>query len=246
MPSTGSKVARVTLAFWVIKIAATTLGETGGDTLSMSFNLGYALSTGIFFVIFVVAVAAQIRAQAFHPALYWATIVATTLTGTTIADFCDRSLGIGYIGGSSLLFGLLVLSLLAWRLAAGSVAVDHISSAKAEAFYWLTILTSNTLGTALGDLASNTLGLGFAGGVLLFSGLILVIGLLYLATPLSRILLFWAAFVLTRPFGATAGDLLTKPHAMGGFAVSRPMASAAIALFMAACVVITTRRDRAL
>jgi uncharacterized membrane-anchored protein len=235
-----SKVPEVTLGFWIIKIAATTLGETGGDALSMSLNLGYAVSTVIFFALFAVSVTAQIRAKRFHAFLYWAVIVATTLAGTTMADFADRSLGIGYVGGSVILFALVVLTLTVWKMTTGSVSVDEITSPKVEMFYWLTILFSNTLGTALGDWTSE--GTGFAGGVFLFIGLIAVIAGLYFFTKISRTLLFWSAFILTRPLGATMGDLLTKPHAEGGLNLGRFASAGAIALFMIACILIFPQR----
>jgi uncharacterized membrane-anchored protein len=229
-----SKVPEVTLIFWIIKIAATTLGETGGDALSMSLNVGYALSTIIFLVPFFILVALQIRAKAFHPYLYWAVIVGTTLAGTTMADFADRSLGIGYVGGSSILFLLVVASLFIWRFTLGSVSVNNIVTPKAEMFYWITILFSNTLGTALGDWTSE--GTGFGGGVFLFLGLIAIVALLYFFTKIDRSILFWAAFILTRPLGACMGDFLTKPHEEHGLALSRFVASGVIALFMILCI----------
>jgi len=236
-----SKVPAVTAMFWVVKIAATTLGETGGDAVSMSLNLGYLVGTAIFFGFFVVMVAVQVRARAFHAGLYWTTIVATTLAGTTAADFCDRSLGIGYLGGSSLLFGLVLVSLAVWRLTTGSVSVERITSPGVEAFYWLTILFSNTLGTALGDLVSND-GFGFAGGALFFIFLLAVIAGLYFFTALSRTGLFWAAFVLTRPLGATLGDLLTKPVAHGGFDLNRFASAGLLAAFMVVCLLAVPSR----
>src|ERR1700761_3701386 len=226
-----NKVPQVTLVFWIIKIAATTLGETGGDALSMTFDLGYALSTAIFFVFFAGTVAAQIRARSFHPFLYWAVIVATTTMGTTMADFADRSLGIGYVGGSLILFALVLLVLGAWWKVEGSVSVNAITTPRAEAFYWLTILFSNTLGTALGDFLADS-GPGYEGGALIFAGLLGVIAAAYVFTRLPRTLLFWSAFVLTRPLGATVGDLLTKPVAKGGLDLSRFDSSAVLALFM--------------
>ncbi len=238
-----SKVPAVTLAFWIIKIVATTLGETGGDAVSMSMNLGYALASAIFVGIFIVAVAAQIAAKSFHPFLYWIVIVATTTAGTTLADFSDRSLGIGYAGGSSLLFVLLMASLGIWYLAAGSVAVDRIVSRKVEMFYWGTILFSQTLGTALGDWMADTNGFGFGGGALVFGAGLVVIAGAYFFTNLSRTLLFWSAFILTRPLGATLGDLLDKPITYGGFAISRYYATAALAAFMIACIALTERRS---
>jgi uncharacterized membrane-anchored protein len=236
-----SKVPEVTLVFWIIKIAATTLGETGGDALSMSLNVGYAVSTIIFLVPFFVLVAMQIRAKAFHPYLYWAVIVGTTLAGTTMADFADRSLGIGYPGGSTILLLLVIVSLVAWRMVVGTVSVDNIVSPKAEMFYWVTILFSNTLGTALGDWTSE--GTGFGGGVFLFLGLIAVVTLLYFFTKISRTVLFWLAFILTRPLGANMGDLLTKPRAEHGLELSRFVASGIIAVFMIACIALLPQRS---
>ncbi len=235
-----SKVPEVVLGFWIIKILATTLGETGGDMLSMSMNLGYAVSTAILFVPFLVLVAFQIKAKRFHAFLYWGVIVGTTLAGTTMADFADRSLGIGYPGGASILFGLVLLSLLAWKLSVGTVSVNNIVTPKAEIFYWVTILFSNTLGTALGDWTSE--GTGFAGGVYLFFGLLGVLALLYFFTKISRTFLFWAAFILTRPLGASMGDLLTKPHADGGLALSRFTSSGVIAVAMVLCILLFPQR----
>lgn len=245
MNTTGqtlSKVPAVTLIFWIIKIAATTLGETAGDAVSMSINLGYLLSTGIFAVIFVIAVAAQIRAEKFHPYLYWVTIVATTTVGTTMADFADRSLGIGYAGGSSLLFVLLMASLAIWYKTLGSVAVSTISSTRAESFYWITIMFSQTLGTALGDWTADTAGLGYLGGTAIFLVLLGVVAVLYLFTRTSRTFLFWAAFILTRPLGAVVGDFLDKPVSDGGMALSRYSASAALIVFMIVCIMIFPQR----
>jgi uncharacterized membrane-anchored protein len=236
-----SKVPEVTLVFWIIKIAATTLGETGGDALSMSLKVGYAVSTIIFLVPFVVLVALQIRAKAFHPYLYWAVIVGTTLAGTTMADFADRSLGIGYPGGTAILFLLVIASLAAWRMAVGTVSVDNIVSPKAEMFYWVTILFSNTLGTALGDWTSE--GTGFGGGVFLFLGLIAIVALLYFFTRISRTVLFWMAFILTRPLGANMGDFLTKPRVDHGLDLSRFAASGVIAVFMFLCLVLLPQRS---
>ncbi|VTZ51000.1 putative membrane-anchored protein [Methylocella tundrae] len=237
IPSAGlSKVPEVTLVFWIIKILATTLGETGGDAVSMTMNLGYAVSSVIFIGIFVVAVAAQIAARSFHPFLYWAVIVATTTAGTTMADFADRSLGVGYAGGASVLFVLLMASLAVWRWSAGSVSVDVITSPKVEMFYWGTILFSQTLGTALGDWMADTTGLGYEGGALVFGAGLLLIAWAYFYTNVSRTLLFWAAFILTRPLGATVGDLLDKPLADGGLAFSRLYASAILAAVIIACI----------
>ncbi len=236
-----SKVPEVTLTFWILKIAATTLGETGGDALSMTFNLGYAVSSGIFISFLIVTAAAQIRAKSLHPLLYWSVIIATTTAGTTMADFADRSLGIGYVGGSLILFAALMGVLGLWRLTTGSVSVDNIVSPKVEAFYWATILFSNTLGTALGDFLADS-GLGYEGGALVFAGLLAVLLAAYFFTRISRTLLFWAAFILTRPLGATVGDLLTKPHANGGFDLSRVSSSALFMVFILACVLLLPQR----
>jgi uncharacterized membrane-anchored protein len=236
------KVPEVVLGFWVVKIAATTLGETGGDTLSMSLKLGYAESSFIFLGLFIIAIIVQLRARAFHPWIYWSAIVATTLVGTTMADFADRSMGIGYAGGSALLFAWVIATLIIWRLSCGTVSVANITSARMEGFYWATILASNTLGTALGDYVSDALGFGFAGGAVFFTGLIACIALLYAFTRISHALLFWAAFILTRPLGATLGDLLTKPVAHGGFDLSRAESSGFIALFIIGCLLVLPQR----
>jgi uncharacterized membrane-anchored protein len=237
-----SKVPEVTLAFWIIKISATTLGETGGDALSMTMHLGYFVSTIIFFGIFAVVVTAQIRAKAYHPFLYWAVIVATTTAGTTMADYADRSLGVGYIGGSLILLAILLLILGTWRLTMGSVSVNVITSRKVEAFYCLTILFSNTLGTALGDFLADDSGLGYEGGAIVFGLLLVVIAGAYFVTNTSRTLLFWLAFILTRPLGATLGDLLTKPVPDGGLDLSRLSSSAVIAVFIIGCVWFTSQK----
>ena len=239
---TLAKVPEVTLGFWLIKIAATTLGETGGDAVSMSMNLGYLLSTGIFAVIFIAAVLAQVRAKGFHPLLYWTTIIATTTVGTTLADFADRSLGIGYAGGSGLLLALLAGSLLVWHRSLGSVSVSTVSSPRAEAFYWLTIMFSQTLGTALGDWTADTAGLGYTGAAVVFGALLLLVVLAYAGTAVSRTALFWAAFILTRPLGAVVGDFLDKPLGAGGLALSRYSASAALLAFMLAGIVLFRQR----
>jgi uncharacterized membrane-anchored protein len=223
-----TKVPAVTLLFWVIKIAATTLGETGGDALSMSLELGYLVSTAIFAAVFAIAVAAQVRARRFHPGLYWTTIIATTTVGTTLADFADRSLGIGYAGGSSILLAMLLASLAIWHAVLGSVSIKTVISRRAEMFYWVTIMFSQTLGTALGDWVADTARLGYVGGALVFGGLLAVIGALYAWTNTSRVALFWAAFVLTRPLGAVLGDLLDKPVSAGGLNLSRFGASAVL------------------
>jgi len=236
LKSALSKVPEVTLGFWLIKILATTLGETGGDMLSMSMNLGYALSTIILFVPFLVLVIAQVKVKRFHAFLYWGVIVGTTLAGTTMADFADRSLGIGYPGGTAILFSLVVASLIAWKLSVGTVSVNNITTPKAEIFYWITILFSNTLGTALGDWTSE--GTGFAGGVGLFFLLLAVVAALYFFTRISRTVLFWVAFILTRPLGASLGDLLTKPYVDHGLNLSRYTSSAVIAVLMIVCIML--------
>jgi uncharacterized membrane-anchored protein len=234
--SLTSKVPEVTLVFWVIKIAATTLGETAGDAVSMSMNLGYLVGTAIFAAIFVGAVSVQISASKFHPFLYWATIIASTTVGTTLADFADRSLGIGYAGGSALLFALLVTSLVTWHRTLGSVSVDTVSSPGAEMFYWVTIMFSQTLGTALGDWTADTAGLGYVGGAILFSALLALVVAAYFWTGISRTILFWVAFVLTRPLGAVLGDFLDKPVSAGGLALSRYSASAVLLALIVACI----------
>ncbi len=239
---TLSKVPEVTLIFWVIKIAATTLGETGGDTVSMSMKLGYLMGTAIFSAVFLIAVVTQIRAKRFYPFLYWTTIIATTTVGTTLADFADRSLGIGYSGGASLLFALLLASLAIWYKSLGSVSVDTVSSPKAEMFYWITIMFSQTLGTALGDWTADTAGLGYGGGAIVFSLLLGAVVAIYYWTEVSRTLLFWAAFILTRPLGAVVGDFLDKPLNAGGLALSRYSASAALIAIIIACILIFPQR----
>jgi uncharacterized membrane-anchored protein len=242
MHPTTSKVPEVTLTFWIIKIAATTLGETGGDAVSMTLQLGYLVGTAIFAALFLALVTMQIRARSFRPWLYWAVIVATTTVGTTMADFADRSLGIGYTGGSSILFGLVLLSLAIWWRTEGTVSVNFIAWPRVEAFYWVTILFSNTLGTALGDWAADDGGLGFEGGAVVFGAAILALAGLYYATSLSRTMLFWGAFILTRPLGATLGDLLTKPVTDGGLHLGRIVSSLVIAVFIAACIAILPQR----
>ena len=231
-----SKVPEVTLIFWIIKILATTLGETGGDAVSMSMNLGYLVGTGIFAVIFIIAVIAQISAKKFHPVVYWITIIATTTVGTTLADYADRSLGIGYFGGTAILFTLLMASLFVWHKTLGTIAVDSVSSPKSEMFYWVTIMFSQTLGTALGDWTADTAGMGYSGAAIVFSAMLLVVVVLYYATSLSRTALFWAAFILTRPLGAVIGDFLDKPVSKGGLELSRYSASAALLVLIVACI----------
>jgi len=238
----SSKVPEVTLIFWVIKILATTLGETGGDAVSMSMNLGYLTGSLIFIGIFIVAVIAQIAAKAFHPALYWLVVIATTTAGTTMADFADRSLGIGYPGGTSLLFVLLMAALAVWYRSAGSISVNTVATPKIETFYWVAILFSQTLGTALGDWMADTNGLGYEGGALVFGAGLAVIAVAYFATNISRTLLFWAAFILTRPLGATLGDLLDKPLDHGGLAISRYYATAILVAIIVACVALLPQR----
>jgi uncharacterized membrane-anchored protein len=231
-----SKVPAVTFGFWIIKILATTLGETGGDALSMSMGLGYLVSTGIFAVLFVAAVSVQLSMRRFHPVVYWLTIIATTTVGTTLADFADRSLGIGYAGGSTILLALLLASLFVWHRTLGSIAIDTVHSRKAEVFYWVTIMFSQTLGTALGDWTADTAGMGYTGAALLFGVLLTLIAVLYYATRISRTLLFWAAFILTRPLGAVVGDFLDKPVDHGGLNLSRYAASASLFVLIALCL----------
>jgi uncharacterized membrane-anchored protein len=237
-----SKVPEVTLIFWIVKILATTLGETGGDTLSMSMKLGYLESTGIFAAIFIAAVIVQILAKKFHPVIYWTTIIATTTVGTTLADFADRSLGIGYAGGTAILFGLLITSLMLWYRTLGSVAVDTVSSPKSEMFYWVTIMFSQTLGTALGDWTADTAGLGYEGGAVVFGAMLAVIAIAYYRTKISHTVLFWAAFILTRPLGAVVGDFLDKPVIKGGLALSRYSASATLVLLIVLCIIIFSHK----
>ena len=239
---TASKVPEVTLLFWVIKIAATTLGEIGGDAVSMSMHLGYLVATCIFAAVFLAAVGAQIAAPRFNRFIYWLAIIATTTVGTTLADFADRSLGIGYPGGASLLFILLIASLAVWYRSTGSVAIETVSTPRTEAFYWVTIMFSQTLGTALGDWTADTAGLGYAGGALVFGLALAMVALAYFRTRISRTALFWVAFILTRPLGAVLGDLLDKPVAAGGLDLSRYSASAALLLFILACLLLFRQR----
>ena len=233
-----SKVPALTLLFWILKIAATTLGETAGDAVSMSMNLGYFVGTAIFSLVFLIAVTLQIKAKKFHPVIYWITIIATTTVGTTLADFADRSLGIGYLGGTLLLLGLLMGSLLVWYQSLGSISVESIKSPKVELFYWITILFSQTLGTALGDWTADSAGLGYLGSALIFGSLLTLGAALYFWTQISRTFLFWAAFILTRPLGAVVGDFLDKPHDHAGLALSRYTASAVLIIFIALCIFI--------
>jgi uncharacterized membrane-anchored protein len=231
-----NKVAQVTLAFWIIKICATTLGETGGDQLSMTMGLGYAASTAIFFGVFLVTLFAQIAAKRYHPLLYWAVILSTTTAGTTLSDYLDRTAHLGYIGGSLALVGMLIAVLLTWRISLGSITFDHVTDPKVEAFYWVTILFSNTLGTALGDFLADSSGVGYQGGALVIGALLAVIAALYFFTKVSRTLLFWLAFVLTRPLGATLGDMLTKTHAKGGLDLGTLPSSIVLAVAMVGLV----------
>ncbi len=233
------KVPEVTLAFWIAKILATTLGETGGDALSMSaLNHDYLLSTVVFGTIFAVAVTVQILANKFHPVVYWITIVATTTVGTTLADFVDRSLGIGYAGGSTILFTLLIGSLWLWYRTLGSVAIETVHSPQAEMFYWVTIMFSQTLGTALGDWTADEkgLGLGYTGAAVVYGSMLAGLAVAYYLTRANRTSLFWAAFILTRPLGAVVGDFLDKPVASGGLALSRYAASATLLVFIVSCL----------
>ncbi|WP_425968633.1 hypothetical protein [Aeromonas dhakensis] len=239
-----SKVPEITLAFWVIKILATTLGETGGDAVSMSMELGYLVSTGIFAVIFFVSVSAQIATTSYNPLLYWTTIIATTTVGTTLADFVDRSLGLGYAGGSTLLLALLMGSFLLWYRLQGSISTGSITTPRTELFYWVTIMFSQTLGTALGDWTADEAGFGYAGSTLLFGGMLAAIIAAYYLTRVSRTLLFWAAFILTRPLGAVVGDFLDKPLSKGGLELSRYSASFALLAAIATLVLISTLRNR--
>jgi uncharacterized membrane-anchored protein len=240
-----SKVPAVTLAFWVAKIAATTLGETGGDAVSMSLNLGYLVASAIFGAIFLVALVLQVSAKRYHPFTYWFVIVATTTVGTTVSDYLDRTAGLGYPLASLLLFTLVLVSLAVWRFSTGSISVAQITDRKTEIFYWVTILISNTLGTALGDYLADSKSFGFAGGAMVFGGTIAIIAILYYVTAIPRTLLFWAAFILTRPLGATLGDILTKPLAHGGLNLDRIQSSLALAVFMIVCILLTNLRKPA-
>jgi uncharacterized membrane-anchored protein len=237
-----SKVPEVTLVFWIIKIAATTLGETGGDTVTMTMNLGYLTGTAIFLSAFLVLVSVQIMAKQFRPWLYWATIIASTTAGTTMADFADRSLGIGYAGGSSILLLCLLSVLCLWYWSLGSISVDTVNAPKVEAFYWAAITFSQTLGTALGDWMADSRGLGYEGGAIVFAAALIIVGVAYFWTRVSHVLLFWTAFILTRPLGATVGDFLDKPIHDGGLDLSRPIASAVIGVFIIGCLLVLPQR----
>ncbi|MGZ5022771.1 MAG: COG4705 family protein [Chthoniobacterales bacterium] len=249
-----AKVPQVTLLFWIIKILATTLGETGGDAVTMSWlgettdetkGTGYLIGTAIFGVIFIAAVLVQIRAKEFHPFLYWLTIVTTTTVGTTLADYCDRSLGIGYTGGSTILLVLVITSLCIWRWSTGSISIETVNTPKVEIFYWVTIMFSQTLGTALGDWVADTNEMGYLGATAIFGGLLLLTALLYYFTSISHALLFWAAFILTRPLGAVVGDFLDKPHAEGGLALSRYTASFSLLVVIVALILIFSQKPAA-
>jgi uncharacterized membrane-anchored protein len=238
MHESMNKVAQVTLAFWVMKICATTLGETGGDLLSMTLNLGYAVSTAVFFAIFLITLIAQVTSKSYHPLAYWAVIISTTTAGTTMSDYLDRTAGLGYVGGSLLLVAILISILGAWRLALGSLSVSKIDNPTAEMFYWITILFSNTLGTALGDFLADKTGLdlGYEGGALVIIAVLAIIAASYLFTRMSRTLLFWLAFILTRPLGATLGDILTKTHEQGGLDLGTIGSSVVLGVFLVTCI----------
>jgi len=242
MSESSNKVPEVTLTFWIIKIAATTLGETGGDTVTMTLNWGYLAGTALFLAALVLLVILQIVARKFHPFLYWATIIASTTFGTTMADFADRSLGIGYTGGSSLLLMCLLATLALWYWSLGSINVDTVSAPKTEMFYWASITFSQTLGTALGDWMADSTGLGYEGGALVFGAALAIVTAAYFWTNVSRVTLFWMAFILTRPLGATVGDFLDKPVSQGGLALSRPLASAVLAIFILVCILVLPQR----
>jgi uncharacterized membrane-anchored protein len=237
-----AKIPEVTLVFWIIKIAATTLGETGGDTVTMTLDWGYLAGTILFLSLLVILVLLQIAAKKFHPFLYWATIVASTTAGTTMADFADRSLGIGYAGGAALLFACVIATLAAWYWSMGTISVASVNTPKVEAFYWLAITFSQTLGTALGDWTADDTGLGYDGSALLFGVGLALLAAAYFWTNVSRVFLFWAAFILTRPLGAAVGDFLDKPVSDGGLALSRPLASAVIGAFIIVCILVLPQR----
>src|SRR3954449_13488596 len=246
-PELVAKVPQVTLLFWIVKILATTLGETGGDAVTMSWlgettadarGTGYLVGTAIFGVVFVAAVLLQIKAKKFHPSLYWLTIVATTTVGTTLADYCTRSLGIGYAGGSTILLVLVIASLLIWNWSTGSISIETVNTPKIEVFYWVTIMFSQTLGTALGDWVADTNEMGYVGAAAVFGSLLVLTALLYYFTTISHVILFWTAFILTRPLGAVVGDFLDKPLAQGGLALSRYSASVALLVVIAVLILV--------
>lgn len=240
--TTLRRVPEVTLGFWIVKVLATTLGETGGDAVSMSLNLGYLVGTLIFAVAFALAIRIQMRTDRYRPAVYWAAIVATTTVGTTLADFVTRSIGVGYLGGSLLLASLLAISLLVWYRSLGSISVASVSSSRAEAFYWTTIMFSQTLGTALGDWTADSAGLGYGGAALIFSGMLLLVAVAYRWTSISRAALFWLAFILTRPLGAVVGDFLDKPTTAGGLGFDRMTASGVLLVAMALLILVLPMR----
>ncbi len=242
MPESQGKVPEVTVSFWIIKIAATTLGETGGDTVTMTLGWGYLAGTALFFAALVLLVVLQIIPKKFHPFLYWATIIASTTFGTTMADFADRSLGIGYTGGSALLLLCLLATLGLWYWSLGSISVDTVNTPKVEVFYWAAITFSQTLGTALGDWIADSTGLGYEGGALVFGAALAIVAVAYYWTNVSRVTLFWTAFILTRPLGATVGDFLDKPIDQGGLALSRPLASAVLAALILVCILVLPQR----
>jgi uncharacterized membrane-anchored protein len=242
MKETFNKVPEVALSFWIIKIAATTLGETAGDTVTMTLNWGYLAGTALFLAALVLLVGLQIISRKFHPFLYWATIIASTTFGTTMADFADRSLGIGYTGGSAILLLCLVATLALWYRSLGSISVDTVNTPKVEVFYWAAITFSQTLGTALGDWMADSTGLGYEGGALVFGAALAIVAAAYCWTNISRVALFWTAFILTRPLGATVGDFLDKPVDHGGLALSRPLASAVLAAFIIGCLLVLPQR----
>lgn len=240
-----SKVPQVTVWFWIVKILATTAGETGGDALSMTLNLGYAVATLVFLAFFVVTLAAQVRLSRYHPLAYWAVVVATTTVGTTTSDFLDRTVGLGYVKSSALLLAAVIAVLVAWRLVAGRIEYQQIAGRRDEVFYWITIVVSNTLGTALGDFAATSAGLGFEGGAVVFAALLAVVAVVWMLTPrVPTAVLFWCAYVLTRPLGATLGDTLTKSQADGGLALGRIGATLTIIALMAVIVAVQARRER--
>ena len=240
-----SKVPQVTLVFWVIKILATTVGETGGDALSMTLNLGYAVSSLIFLVFFAITLTAQMRAKRYHPLFYWAVVVATTTVGTTTSDYLDRTVGLGYVKSSIMLFCGILAVLVVWHFSTGKIKFDDITTHKEELFYWVTILISNTLGTALGDFTADTTGLGFERGALVFAGLIALVAAAHYLTNLPDSVLFWSAYVLTRPLGATLGDTLTKPRAEGGLDLGRITSSLVIGAAMIILIALASRRESA-
>lgn len=244
-----SKVPIVTLGFWIIKILATTLGETGGDTVSMTYtdmigishDAGYLIGTALFLPLLCILVWFQIRANAFHPFLYWATIIASTTAGTTMADFATRSMGIGYTGGSALLLGCVLTSIFIWYRALGTISAASVHTPQAELYYWITITFSQTLGTAVGDWAADTRGLGYSGAAIIFAATLAIVALLYFQTQISRVTLFWAAFILTRPLGAAVGDFLDKPIPKGGLDFSRPFASLILATVIAGLILLLNK-----